>query len=164
MHLPALFPAWVSHLPLDWVFIVLFALLFAFDALRSGSGRAAVLGLALPISEFIFNLLPHTAFLGKILASLSSPVAQAAIFLLIFGLIYVLTYRLVDTFSNASRGFLLALLSGISASIITAVMWLQEPALQVIWHFSPLVQSIFGAPYALFWLLGAYLILAFVRS
>lgn len=164
MHLPALFPAWVSHLPLDWVFIVIFALLIAFDALRSGSGRAAVLALSLPIAEFLFGLLPKTMFLGKLISSLSNPMAQAGIFLVIFVVIYILAYRLVDTFANGSRGLLLAILSGISATIITVVIWLQEPALQAIWHFSPLVQNIFGAAYALFWLLGAYLMLAFVGS
>lgn len=163
MHI-ALFPAWFSHIPIDWIVIVAFAFLIAFDALRSGSGRAAVLALALPISEFIYGLLPQTIFIGKLVTGLTNDYAHAAIFLGIFIVIYILTYRLVDTFASVSRGFILSVLSGIAATIITVVMWLQEPALTSIWHFSPLVQSIFSGAYALPWLILAYVILAFVRS
>ncbi len=159
MHLPAL-----SHSTLDWIIIAVFALIVTFDALRSGSGRAAVLAVAFPIAVFFSDLATHTYLISGLLAPLSTPVLKAGVFLAIFAITYVLIYRIVYSFGGMSRGFLFALLSGISAAIITTVMWLQVPALQAIWHFGPEVSAIFGASYALLWIIAAYLILAFVRS
>jgi|SRR5665213_2718811 len=159
MHIPAL-----SHLPIDWIIIAVFALIVIFDAMRSGSGRASVLALAFPISVFFSDLIPHTVLLGNAIASLSTPVLKAGIFVVTFAIIYILTYRIIYTFGGTSRGLIFAILSGLSATAVTVVMWLQVPALNAIWHFGTQVQSIFGATYAIFWILAAYLVLAFVRS
>ena len=164
MHLPALSPTWLAHIPLDWIFIIVFALLLSFDAMRSGSGRASVLAIAFPIAAFLSGLMPRTFIVGNAMASFSTPVLKTAIFLFTFGIAYLLIYRIVYSFGAASRGFLFSLLAGISATIVTVVMWLQVPALAGVWHFGTQVQSVFGAAYALLWIVGAYLILAFVRS
>jgi hypothetical protein len=164
MQLPALFPTWFTHIPIDWIVIVVFALLLSFDALRSGSGRATVLVIALPIAAYLSGLLPQTFVLKGAVAALSTPMLSAALFLVVFGIIYILTYRMTYNFGAIPGGLLFAFLAGISASIVTIVIWLQVPALSALWHFGTQVQSIFGAAYALLWLLAAYLILAFVRS
>ena len=164
MHPTALFPSWFSHIPLDWIGIVALALLITFDALRSGSGRASALALALPIAAFLSSLIPHTYLIGNVATSLSNPFAQAGIFLVFFVLTYLFTSRITATLAGVPDGFLPAVLSGLSATIVVIVTALQVPALQALWHFNSLVQTIFGAGFALFWLLLAYLILAFVRS
>ena len=164
MNLPALFPPWVSHIPIDWIVIVAFILIVTFDAMRSGSGRASVLALAFPIASFFSNLIAHTYLIGKMLASFTSPLVGEGVFFVLFIISYLLSYRIVYTMGSISRGLLFSFLAGISAAIVAVVMWLQVPALAAVWHFSTQVQTIFGSGFALLWLLLAYLILAFIRS
>ena len=164
MHLAALFPVWLTHVPIDWIAMFVFAFLLTFDALRSGSGRASVLAISLPVAAFFASLIPHAYFVGSMVTSLTSPIAQGALFIVIFVVSYILTYRIIYTFGDTSNGFIFSVLTGISATIATIVAWLQVPALTGLWHFSPLVQAIFGGSFALFWLLAAYIVLAFVQS
>jgi hypothetical protein len=164
MNLSALFPPWLAHIPIDWIAILIFTLLLTFDAMRSGSGRASVLAVTFPVAAFLSNLLPHTFVIGAFATSLSSSIVQAAIFLLVFVAVFIFMYRIIINLAAISRGLFFSFLAAISATIVIIVMWLQVPALVALWHFSGPVQSIFGASYAFFWLLGAYLILAFVRS
>jgi hypothetical protein len=164
MNLPALFPTWLAHIPIDWIVIVVFALLLTFDAMRSGSGRASVIAVTFPIAAFLSNLLPHTIVIGSVITSLKTPYVQAGIFLILFAIIFIMLHRIIYNLGGISRGLFFSLLAGLSATIVAVVMWLQVPALTALWHFSSPVQSIFGASYAIFWLIGAYLILAFVRS
>jgi hypothetical protein len=89
---------------------------------------------------------------------------QAALFVVIFAIFFVLLHRMLYNLGSFSGGFLFSLLSGISATAVIIAMWIQEPALQSIWHFGSQVTTTFSGSYTLLWLLGAYLILAFVKS
>jgi hypothetical protein len=160
----SLFPAWLSHIPIDWIVIVAFILIVTFDAMRSGSGRASVLALAFPTAAFLSSLIPHAYFFGKLVSSTTSPLVGEGIFIVLFIITYLLAYRIVYTMGSISRGLMLSFLAGISAAIVVIVMWLQVPVLTTVWHFNSQVQTIFGSGFALFWLIGAYLILAFIRS
>ncbi|HUO55849.1 MAG TPA: hypothetical protein VMU27_00205, partial [Candidatus Paceibacterota bacterium] len=71
---------------------------------------------------------------------------------------------MVSLLGATSNGLFFSLLAALSATIITLSMWVQEPVLQTIWHFGSPIETIFSAPYTLLWMLGAYLVLAFVRS
>jgi hypothetical protein len=164
MNFTALFPPWVSHIPIDWIVIVAMMLILTFDAMRSGSGRASVIAVAFPITAFLSNLLPHTFAIGGLTGSVSSPLVQAMIFILLFVAVFIFMYRIIYNLAGMSRGLFFSFLAAISAAIVAVVMWLQVPALNALWHLSAPLQSIFGASYALFWLLGAYFVLAFVRS
>lgn len=164
MQLPVLSAPTLTHTTIDWIILAVFALLITFDAMRSGSGRAAVIAVAFPLSVFAYELIPHTFFLGNFANALSTPVLQAGLFILTFGIFFLLLHRMVYNLGAFSGGFALALLSGISATVAAIAMWIQEPALQNIWHFGPLVETVFGGSYTLGWMLLAYIILAFTRS
>lgn len=159
--LPSL--AVLSHFPMDWVIIVVFALVITFDALRSGVSRAAAMCLAWPAAILAFQLLPNTVFVGKALSPLTSPFAQAVLFLMLLVVFFALIYRTTHIFGS-SNGFLLAFLAGISATVTTVALWVHEPVLQAVWHFGPQIQSIFGSAYTALWLLLAFVLLVFVRS
>src|SRR6202042_2315370 len=126
-----------------------------FDALRSGPTRATTLAIALPLSIFIFDRLPQTIFIGSFAQSHSSGTAGSVLFGMILIVLFFLVYRMTFAY-GPSGGFMGALIAGITAAVVTVVMWLQEPALQNIWHFSSQIQNIFGTPYALIWLIVAY--------
>jgi hypothetical protein len=164
MQLAALFPSWFAHVPIDWIVIAAFVLLITFDAMRSGSGRASVIAVTFPVAAFLSNLLPHTFLIGNAIKSLTTPLIQGGIFILLFVLIFICMHRIIYNLGGISRGLFFSFLSGISAVIVAVVMWLQVPALNALWHFSTTIQSIFGISYAFFWMIGAYLVLAFVRS
>jgi hypothetical protein len=164
MQLTALFPPWLSHVPIDWIVIIAVLLLLTFDAMRSGSGRASVIAVTFPIAAFLSSLLPLTTILGSFIGLSKAPIVQAGIFLAIFLVVFVLMHRIVFNLAGISRGLLFSFLSSISATVIMSVMWMQVPALSALFKLNTPLPAIFGAPYALFWIIGAYLILAFVRS
>ena len=164
MNLALFFPPWLSHIPIDWIVILVLVLIVSFDAMRSGSGRAAVVSLSLPISAYLFNLLSHTFVVGPMITSLSNPFVQGGVYLGVFMLTYILAYRATGLLVGVSSGLLFGFLTGIATTIVLLVTWLQVPALSAIWHLTPFLQNIFGAPYAILWLLAAFLILAAARG
>ena len=161
---PALLPSLSANLPMDWIIIGIFVFLVALDALRSGGARAAVLGVAFPLSVFLYNQIPQTYYVGALLKGVTNPIPATAIFFGVFAAAYLISSRLVNFFGEGARGITTAFLSAGAATIITLVSWLQVPVLTTAWHFGPHIQTVFGLPYALPWLLLAYLALAFVRS
>jgi hypothetical protein len=137
--------------------------LFAFDALKSGANRVSTIALALPLSIVLFDLTPTTMFLGPVFQSASSSIVQGVTLLLICVIMYVIVGRIVSFgFSSPSLSF--SLLASLSTTIIIVIFWTATPALHTLWHFGPLIESIFAPTLALPWLLVSYLALAYVRS
>ena len=152
-----------THLPVDWIIIGVLVIVIAFDAIRSGSARAATLALTAPLTLLLFGALSHAAIAGPVVAQFSAVSAQ----MLLFGAVFVVTFlfmsRIVDSFSG-NGGVLQGLLAGIAGTVVLLVISLQVPALQTLWHFGPQVQLIFGEAYRFWWLLVAFAVLAFVRG
>ena len=163
MNLTALFPTWLSSIPLGWIVIAVVFFLLTFDAMRSGPGRAAVIAMASSISMFLYNLLPHTMLLGAFIAS-SNRTILAALFGLLFVASFVLVYRMSSIFGGSSGGFLFSFIAGISATIALIVTWVQIQPLESLWNLGSQIQAVFGTSFAAFWLIGIYLALAFIRS
>lgn len=160
------FHAWANvftHWPTDWIIIGAAVALIALDALRSGSARAAALALSLPATMLLLNALPKAFLAGPFAAGLKSPTEQLFIFAVIFVALYFATHRIIFTFSDGG-GVIQALIAGLAATIVLVVVWLQVPSLETLWHFGDQVQLVFGEAYRFWWLLVAYLGLAFVRS
>ncbi len=153
----------LAHWPTDWILLGAFAVFVALDALRSGSARAATLALAAPLSLVLVDALPQTFLAGSLSQQFAAPAAQVVLFALIFGVLFLLIHRIVYSFSE-NGGVLQALIAGVAATAAVAVVWLQIPALQSLWQFGPQAQLVFGEAYRLWWLIGAYTALAFVRS
>lgn len=153
-----------ASLSFDWIIIAVFALIAAFDAYRSGSGRVAAFSLALPLSAFMLPLIAKTAILGGLSAQFATPVLRVVLWVIVFGILFALISRVTYSYSDASNRPIQALIAGIAASVVLVVMWLQLPMLEILWDFGPSVTAVFGEAYRFLWLLVAYFALAFVRS
>ncbi|HUO50754.1 MAG TPA: hypothetical protein VMU25_04300 [Candidatus Paceibacterota bacterium] len=153
----------LSIIPTDWIIIACAFILIAADALRGGSMRAASIALALPIALYLFSSIPQTFFLGNFAKQLSNPYAQAGMFAFLAAIIFICIHQMILTF-DISSSFTSSAISALAAVILILVVWVQLPALGQIWHFGPLIQSIFGEQYRAFWIVGSYLALAFVGS
>jgi hypothetical protein len=149
---------------LDWIVLVVLAVLIAADSLRSGLSRATALALAFPLALAILNYLPDAQFMGGLEQQLPSALLKVAFDAALFVVVFICMYRIVDTFSADSNRPLQALLAGLAAVSIAVVVWLQIPALDSVWHFGPQIQTLFGAAYRFWWLLAAYIALAFAQG
>ncbi len=152
------------HWPTDWIIIGAIAVFIALDTLRSGGTRASALALALPVGLFTLDALPRALFIGSVSKQFSTPVLQAVLFGIVFVALYVLIYRIIGFYSTSTGAPIEALLTGLAATAILMVVWLQVPALNSLWHFGSQVQAVFGESYRFWWLAASYLALAFARS
>lgn len=152
-----------THWPTDWILIGAFTAFAALDAMRTGPARAAALVLSLPASLLLVEELPEAFLAGSLSAQLASPLAQAGIFAAVAVVLYFAIHRLIFTFSNG-LGPIQALLTGLAATIVLVVVWLQVPGFDAIWHFGDQVQAVFGEAYRFWWLLGSFIALAAVRN
>ncbi|HEY4487812.1 MAG TPA: hypothetical protein VI483_03560 [Candidatus Paceibacterota bacterium] len=156
-------PSFISGIPIDAIILIIFAVIVMIDAFRSGTRRVVVLTLTAPITLILYSALLNAAFIGKTLTALTAPSVRAGIVAATFVLVYIMIYRLVPPSFNAASSPLQAIVAGLAAATVLAVLWVQTPALMAMWAPSEMVQVIFGSAYRLYWLVGAFLILAFSR-
>lgn len=161
MDLPSL-PS-LATIPLDWIILSVFALVSIFDAYRSGSGRAAALAVALPVSIYLYPLLAKTAVLAAVIGGFKTPILHLIIFGILFALLFILVSRITYGYADASRQPAQALMAGIAATAVFAACWQMIPDIRTLWTFGPTVAGIFGESYRIFWIIGAYALLAFSR-
>ncbi len=151
-----------TTLPVDLVASVLFATFITIATLRLGASFAIALSLSLIISGTLFAALPGTFMIGPALSGIG-PMAAAGIYSAIVVLLTFILYRATSTLSDDSARPMFAIATGLATTIIVLVMWHATP-LASFWTFNPLIQSVFGDPYRLFWLLLAFISFAFVKS
>lgn len=163
MNLAALMSVF-SNIPLDWVVIAVFAFIMAADALRGGPSRATALALALPLTLLVAGALPDARLMGGIASQLTSPLLSVIFDGILLVIVFICMYRITDTYSADSAHPIQALFSGVAVAAIAVVVWLQIPALDSVWHFGPQIQALFGEVYRFWWLLIAYIALAFARG
>lgn len=153
-----------ANTPIDGVIIIALLIVLVVDSLRSGTARAATLAVAFPLAVFFHSLIAHTSILGPLLDKITSPYMQAAVFALLLAVLLFLVYRIMYALGGSGSTPTVSIVAGLSATFITLVMWLQVPALQSVWHFGPMIETVFGAAYAFWWFIAGYLLMAFVRS
>ena len=153
-----------SYIPIDWIILIVFASLIAFDAIRSGPGRARALALSLPATLFLSAALEHARILAGVAEQFSSPGLKAALFGVVFVAVYLLVRRMAPSYATGSGEVIQALLAGVDGTITLVVVWLMVPELQSIWHFGPKVQAVFGEAYRFWWIAISYAIRPFVRG
>jgi hypothetical protein len=153
----------VSSIPVDWLVIGVFFVLVAADALRAGSTRAAALSISLPITLFLFQMIPQTVLLGSLSGQFHSSLEQAIIFFVLEAVLFVCLNHMLFSFDQYTS-LLSSFVAAFVATVVVLVVWTQVPALQSLWHFDPQVQAIFGDPYRFLWLIFSYLALAFAGS
>lgn len=151
-----------AHVPIDWILIGAVVILITAYSLYWGVSRALALSLAIPVAYTLTAFLPHTAYLGNLLSQMAAGYS-GAIIVAITILILTVCIDVVIREYGSSAAPMPALLVGIGTSIVLFVFWIQMSQLSAVWHFSSTVLHIFGVTYAFFWLVGAYLLLAFAR-
>jgi len=154
----------VTAVPLDWFILGGLLILLSLDSLRSGIGRAAALAVALPIGYLLYSLVGSAAFVST-MGILASPLSQAITFGVLVILSYFMARRMGLDFIDGGMGEpIQALIASAAAVVILAVIWLQIPALDSVWTFGAQLKAIFAESFRLWWLLGAYVALAFARG
>lgn len=150
--------------PLDWIILVAIIIVFALDSLRSGIGRASAVAVALPLALFLY-ILAKSAFLTWAGGLFSTPPMQLAVFAALAVVIYVLLRRMGLDYVDGGMGApVQAILAGTAVTVVFACIWLHEPALAGLWEVSGQIQDAFAEKFRLWWLLGAYVVLAFARG
>src|SRR3989338_3795218 len=153
-----------AHFPTDWIILIVFAILIAFDAIRSGPGRARALALSLPATLFLSAALEHARILSGVAEQFSSPAMKSALFGVVFVAVYLLVLKMSARYTSNSVEIIQALMAGVAAAAVLVVVWLAVPGLQGIWNLGPPVQGGVGEGYRFWWVVGSYLVLAFVRG
>ncbi len=153
----------LSQIPIDWMIVGIFFVVVAADALRSGSFRAAAIAISFPLSALLYQMIPQTALLSAVFAQFPKAFEQALLFVILEVIIFVCLHQMLRSF-DASTSLLSAGVSGLAATVAVLVVWTDLPILQSLWHFDAGIVAIFGASYRFFWLIGAYLALAFLGS
>lgn len=154
----------ISQLPMDWVILALFAVIVTLITLRVGTQYAVAFALAAPFTLFIYNALPWSAFVGPYTSRLVDPSVQAAVVGAMLIAFCVLIYRMMPRNLLTGAFPIQAILSGIAAAIVLAIVLLQFPALGTFLPLSPLMHTIFGPSYNIFWIIAAYIALAVARK
>lgn len=153
-----------GNLPLDWLVLGAVVIVIALDALRSGLGRAISIALALPIAHFFF-LLADSTFLASAEGLFSTPFMHTAVFGVLFVGLYFLIRRMGLEYVDSGMGApVQAILGGTGVAVVFACIWLQTPVLSDLRAVSEQVETIFNESVRLWWLLGAYIALAFARG
>lgn len=153
-----------TSVPIDGFILGGILVFVGLDALRSGIGRACALAVALPVALFLHSLFDSTVFFGS-MDFFSTSTGSVGVFAALLVASYILMRRIGLNFVDGGMGQpVQALLAGAAVTVIFAVVWLQLPLLDSLWHFDTHVSALFAEAYRLLWLLGAYAALAFARG
>ncbi len=151
----------LSQIPLDWLIIGVFFVLVTIDAIRAGSVRAASLAISFPLSVYLYQLLSQSILISTIDKQFSSNLEQVLIFAILEVVVFVCLHQMLYSF-DAYTSIISAVVCGLAATVAVLSVWTNLPILQSLWHFTPQVQGVFGTSYRFFWLIAAYLALAFI--
>ena len=157
-------PTLPTNLPLDWIVIAALVIIFAADSLRSGAQRASIAALALPAALILYSLITKASLASAAMAQLTTPLAQALLFLGILVVMLVSIARIGISYGVEAGAPIQSTVAALAVVAILVTVWVQVPALESIWRFGPQVQAIFAESYRFWWLIGSYLALAIVRS
>ncbi|MBI5456575.1 hypothetical protein HY969_02445 [Candidatus Kaiserbacteria bacterium] len=153
-----------SGVPADWIIIACIAAVFLIDALRVGSGRIAAFGISATLAVQVSAALGGAAFLGALSTQFSTPVLQAALFVVILIAVFLLIRRIAMDYGETGGQPIQALFAAVAASALVLLAWVQVPALHSVWDFGGGVKSMFGEAYRFWWLIGSLAALAFSKA
>jgi hypothetical protein len=164
MHIPTSTVALLSGWSMDWPLLGIIAMLLSLECFSAGSTRTSTISIAFPLTAILFSWLPHTFLIASFMSQLGTPVAEAALFGLILIGAYFAIHRIIFAFGSGGGDVPRSVVSGVAATIILVIFWLQTPGLNEIWQFSAQVQLIFGEQAKAWWLIGTFAILAYTRG
>ena len=154
----------LSNLPIEWLLIGVFAALIALWIAAYGAREACAVALAAPLASFMTALMRETYGLQNLLQRVNLPHMDVIVFLALFIVLVLLMSRIETAYGTESGQPLPAAAAGVATTAILLVVFMHEPVLQTLYIFGPQVQAVFAEPFQLFWLLGSFAALAFVRS
>lgn len=150
-------------LPMDWLIIVIIALVSTVDCVLFGANRSVALTLAYPLALMLYAASAQAAFLSSAMEHVNGPYAQAGAFAFVLFLAWVIAYRLMTVF-DAPLPLWLSLLCGAATAIIFIVFVLATAPIQAIVQLSGSIHAVFGDAYRFWWFALCYLVLAYARS
>jgi hypothetical protein len=153
-----------STLPVAIVAAALFATAVTVDTLRAGASRAIAFSLALLLGTQLFGTLSQTAFLSSVFNAGTSPRTALVAYIVLVFLLAFLFYRMNSSLHGDASRPMLALLTGLFTTIVVLVAWHMPNPLSQLWQFSPLIESMFGQAYRIYWILAAFIAFTFVRG
>jgi hypothetical protein len=151
---------WFNSVPLDWFILAIFCTIILIDALRGSTVRAAAVAIAFPIAAILFSYLADTAYLGAIAAA--EGYVPAIVFLGLTIGIFVFAYRMMGWGDSVRPPQ--AVMGAVGATVVAVSVWLSIDALEALWNFGPLLDSVFGDTYRLFWIVGGLALAALSRK
>lgn len=126
-------------------------------AWKAGISSLASLALAFFITPYAQQLTEKS-----VLHTLAATSPSVITFVLLLTVLYFILRRILgDDYIYPS--YLHLTLAACAALIVIATIWIMTPALLVVFTPPTLFMSLFGAPYALFWVVGAFLVLGVTR-
>lgn len=154
---------WIAVLPIDWAIIAGLLVVMVVLSLRPGSTHAMTALFAIPIAFLLNTTLPKAFLIGPFVQTLTSPLAHAAVFVVLLVVAVAFVARISASFSTLG-GIVEALLSAVSVTALLLVVWQLVPSLDAVWHFGPVISATFAEAYRLWWIIFSLLLLAFARS
>lgn len=152
-----------TAIPLDYGIIFLVFVLFAWDAFRAGVGRVSALSLALAVALLLAPSLTQTYFLSGMLEPFANSQWFGMVSFAGLGLLLYLGMRYITDDGDYGGKFLQAVFGAAGATIMLLVVWQQLVSSDRIWDFGPQIDTLFAAPFILWWVIGALLLLAIAR-
>lgn len=150
--------------PADWIIIGIFVVICLFDAIRSGSGRIATIGLAITLAVPLSGALSKAAFLGALSGQFNTPVLQAALFGATLVVLYFILRRIFIDYGETGGQPIQAMFAAVAVTALIATAWVQTDVLSSVWNFGPQVKNVFGEAYRFWWLIGSFAALAFSKT
>lgn len=155
----------LSGIPYEWIAIGALATILAIDSLRSGIGRAIALALAAPLSVFLFSFFDSALVLKDIVALQQSAVAQVIVLAGLFVACFILLRRLgIEYYESGVREPIQSLLAAVAATAVVTLVWVDTPILMGVYELGSQIQTLFADSYRLWWILGSFATLTFVRG
>lgn len=151
------------HISPGWVALTVLAALAFFDSIRGGTARTSALALAFPLSYVLLQFVGSATLMSGISKQFSSSLAQGLFAFLVLGILFVLMYRVTESFGG-DVGALSALSATLGLVILTALFWELIPAFNSLFSPGAQIAAVFGEAYRFWWFLAAAVLLAFSKA
>jgi len=153
----------VAHVSAGWLTLIAIGVLAFADSLRGGTSRTAALALSFPVSYMLLQFVGGALFMSEVQKQFTSSLAQALFAALAFGLVFVLIYRLTDSYGE-DPNFVRSLAAATGLVIMAAIFWQLIPAWSGLFPVGEQIAYIFSGSYTFWWFSSALVALAFAKE
>lgn len=149
-----------QYISVETLVIAGVAILLALVALRLGLSFLIALFVGLLLTEPLMALIPETPVIGPMAASMNPAILGGALFV---ALVLLIQRLLPDDFLSGTQLFP-ALTASIAVIAGSLAVWAHSTIFMSIYVVPAHIAYWFAAPFTLLWVLGALLILGFIRN